>query len=43
MSSPVVVPPPRGRLGEQFQVSPGFEIRHLDSEKRLPYLLSKAA
>jgi transposase InsO family protein len=37
------VPPPRGRPGEQSQVSLGFEPRHLDPEKHLPYLLSKAA
>jgi len=40
--SPPVVPPPRGKPGEQPQVSLGLEIRHLDPEKRLPYLLSKA-
>jgi transposase InsO family protein len=40
--SRTVVPPPRGRPGEQSQVSLGFELRHLDREKHLPYL-SKAA
>jgi transposase InsO family protein len=41
--TPAVVPPPRGRPGAQLDVSLRFEIRHLDPEKRLPYLLSKAA
>ncbi len=41
--SPAAGPPPRGRPGEQLQVSLGVEIRHLDPEKRLPYLLSTAA
>jgi hypothetical protein len=37
------VPPPRGRPGEHVELSPPFEIRYLDVERRLPYLVRKAA
>ncbi len=38
------VPPPRGRPGESAGVPPPpFEIRYLDLEHRLPYLVRKAA
>jgi len=37
------VPPPRGRPGEEPCVSPPFALRFLDPEKRLPYLVRRAA
>jgi len=36
------IPPPRGRPGQAVTV-PRFEISFLDSERRLPVLLRKAA
>jgi transposase InsO family protein len=36
-------PPPRGRPGERLAVDPDIEIRHLDPERRLPYVVRKAA
>lgn len=37
------VPPPRGRPGEAVEVSPPFELRYLAPDRRLPYLVRKAA
>jgi hypothetical protein len=37
------VSPPRGRPGEDVDFTPPFEIRHLDPDQRLPYLVRKAA
>jgi transposase InsO family protein len=37
------VPPPRGRPGETRESAAPFEIRYLDPELRLPYLVRKAA
>ena len=37
------VPPPRGRPGETPELTAPFEIRYLDPELRLPYLVRKAA
>jgi putative transposase len=36
-------PPPRGRPGEQVHVSPPFDLRFLDPERRLPHLVRRAA
>jgi transposase InsO family protein len=40
---PDAIPPPRGRPGERPSFRPSFEIRYLDPERHLPYLVSKAA
>lgn len=37
------VPPPRGRPKERVELTPPVEIRYLDSDHRLPYLLRRAA
>jgi hypothetical protein len=37
------IPPPRGRPGEGPRFQPSFEIRYLDPERRLPYLVRRAA
>lgn len=37
------VAPPRGRPGEAVDASPPFELRYLGADRRLPYLLRKAA
>jgi transposase InsO family protein len=42
-ASPVPVPLPRGRPGERHTVSIVPEIRYLDPEGSLPYLVSRAA
>jgi transposase InsO family protein len=36
-------PPPRGRPGEQVHVTPPFDLRFLDPERRLPHLVRRAA
>lgn len=39
-----LVSPPRGRRGEGTRIPPPpFEVRYLDPERRLPYLVRKAA
>jgi transposase InsO family protein len=37
------VPPPRGRPGEQVHVSALFDLRFLDPEQALPYVVRRAA
>ncbi len=37
------VPPPRGRPGDSVEFTAPFEVRYLDPEKRLAYLVHKAA
>jgi len=37
------VPPPRGRPGDSVALTPPLEVRYLDLERRLPYLVRKAA
>jgi len=37
------VSPPRGRPGERVSEAPPFEVRYLDHERRLPYLVRRAA
>jgi transposase InsO family protein len=37
------VPPPRGQPGQHVELTPPIEIRYLDAEHRLPYLVRQAA
>jgi transposase InsO family protein len=37
------VPPPRGRPGKRFEFTGVFEVRYLDPEQHLPFLIRRAA